>query len=210
MLGIIIQVKTPVVATISVLMKNAETNMAIEIGKDRYPTILWATFQVSSSRIVQGSLNPIYLLNGILGDRLPKNIINIEHNPTSRISLVLESKELSIGDSIENIELMMIIKIVSLFKVLIVLILGLSSDNFAIFGAFISNITKARIDNPPIIEIVKLPFGIIKPPIKINNDVIRNNTLVKSNFFTIEPPFYFVNRFKKFPRTSWIIEVLIE
>lgn len=189
MLGSIIQVKMPKVATVSILKKNAKTNIPIAIGKDRYPTILWATFQVSSSRIVQGNLNPIYLLNGILGDRLPKNIINIEHNPRCRISLVLASNELSIGDSIKNIQPMMIIKIVSLFKVLIVLILGLSSDNFAILGAFISNITNARINNPPMIEIVKFPSGKIKLPIKINNDVIKNNALVKSNFFTILPPF---------------------
>ena len=111
-----------------------------------------------SSLIVQGNLNPIYLLKGILGAIFPKNIINIEHKPTTQISLVLGFNELLIGDNIENIQPIIIIKIVSLFKVLIVLILTFSSDKFAILGAFISNIIKAKINNPPIIETIKLIF----------------------------------------------------
>nr|WP_243147783.1 hypothetical protein [Clostridium perfringens] len=122
-------------------------------------------------------------MKGILGAIFPKNIINIEHKPTTKISLVLEFNELLIGDNIENIQPIIIIKIVSLFKVLIVLILTFSSDKFAILGAFISNIIKAKINNPPIIETIKLLSLTKKPPIIISNDVIKNNILVKSNFF---------------------------
>lgn len=199
-----------VVTTVSILKKNTEINITIAIGKDRYPRILWAIFQVLSSLIVQGSLNPKYLLNGILGDRLPKNIINIENKPTSMSSLVLESKELLIGDIIKNIHPIIIIKIVSLFNFLIVLTFGLPSDKFAICGAFISNIIKEIITNTEMIEIIKLFSGIIKPAINISNDVIKNNALVKLKFFIIFSPFYFVNISKKPPRTSWSIDVFIE
>ena len=86
------------------LKKNDKANIPIPIGKDTYPNILWAIFQVLSSLIVQGNLNPIYLLKGILGAIFPKNIINIEHKPTTKISLVLGFNELLIGDNIENIQ----------------------------------------------------------------------------------------------------------
>ena len=165
---------------------------------------------MSSSLTVHGSLKPIYLLNGILGAKFPKNIINIEHKPTIKISLILGSSELLIGDNIENIQQIMIIRIVSLFKVLIVLIFTFPSDSFAILGAFTSNIIKVKITTAPIIEIVKLLSLTMNPPINIISDVIKNNIFIKLNFFIKFPPFYFDNRLKKFPRTSWITDVLIE
>lgn len=68
----------PTPATYCDLKKNELIIIKIPTGNAKYPVILWAIFQVSSSRIVQGNLNPMYLLKGILGEILPKIIMKIE------------------------------------------------------------------------------------------------------------------------------------
>ena len=94
---------------------------------------------------------------------MPKTIINIETNPIVNISLFLETNSVSIGNNKVKIEQITIINRVSLFKNLKVLILGLSSDNFNILGACISNITNEIIAEAPTIEVFIFPSGITKP-----------------------------------------------
>ncbi len=48
------------------------------IGNVKYPKTLWANLHVSSSAIVQGNLNPTFLLNGILGELFPMKSIIID------------------------------------------------------------------------------------------------------------------------------------
>ena len=87
MLGIITQVKIPTIPTIFPSKKNDIINIIIAIGKDKYPISLCAIFQVSSSLIVQGNLNPKYLLKGILGDEFQKIIIKADIKPIINILL---------------------------------------------------------------------------------------------------------------------------
>jgi len=91
-----------IVEDVSILKKNADINIIIAIGKEIYPKILWANFQVSSSLIVQGSLNPKYLLNGILGAEFPNTITRIDTKVTITISLFSKFNKFLVDGIIVN------------------------------------------------------------------------------------------------------------
>ena len=177
-----IQVRIQAGITFSLLIKNEAVNIAIAIGNDKYPKILWATFQVSSSRTVQGSLSPKYLLKGILVARLPKTIINRAMIPTMIISSVFAENKYLVGDNVANIAEIVTMDITNLIKNRMVLTFGLFTDSFAISGALISMTTDIIITTAPTIDADKLLLGIAIP--KSNTvTAVAHKIPVKSNTF---------------------------
>lgn len=158
-------------------------NWKMATGKDTYPSVRWAIFHVSSSLTVQGSLNPKYLLKGILGAKFPVIMINKEMSPTTSTSLFSMKESRSFGDKTVMREIKVTIKIEILLIVRMVFIFGLSSDRLAIWGAFISKTIKAIRIKAPIMVTTVLLSVTKRPRSKMLIETSKKKMRINDGFF---------------------------